>query len=547
MTVLYNILGIIVFIIVLMVIVAVHEGGHFLVAKKSGILCHEYSIGMGPLIVQKKKGETMYSFRAIPIGGYVAMAGEEVEDDVLKGVEDVKLLIEDGIVKKIVFVLDNPKYQDLKQYHVVDYDLIGTAEAKEDELFIKVTEEGSEEEITFQVARDCMINYKKKEEMQIAPYDRNFTNKPWINRFLSVLAGPLMNFIFAWVIFLLMGIIFGYADTSSTKVASVSGAAVEAGMVDGDTIYSINGVTLSDWDSLQLVMAKVATGEAISDDNPGITYDGKLDIVYKHNDEGVSVVMIPKVYFASSDLIVAYSAEAGGVIINNDEKDFKDTKVAKAGLNIGDKIYKINDTEINGIDDILKFYDKNVTKEVTKLDFYVASEDPNIAATPHTIAIYTLGDLEASNIKPVNVVLGVSTGSKFQFGKLLYVPFVQTGKASVQIIMTLKQLFSKNSSLSIKDLSGPVGIASLFVRLVKGDDAFYNVLYWTGLISVNLGVINLLPLPALDGGRIAFLIYEGITRKKPSPKVENIIHTVGLILLLALSAFILLSDIIKCF
>ena len=77
MNILYALLGLIVFLIVLMIIVLIHEGGHFLVAKKSGILCHEFSIGMGPLIVQKKKGETMFSIRAIPIGGYVAMAGEE--------------------------------------------------------------------------------------------------------------------------------------------------------------------------------------------------------------------------------------------------------------------------------------------------------------------------------------------------------------------------------------------------------------------------------------------------------------------------------------
>lgn len=67
--------------------------GIFLVAKKAGILCHEFSIGMGPLIYQKKKGETLYSVRLFPIGGYVSMAGEEVEDNILKGIKKVKLVI----------------------------------------------------------------------------------------------------------------------------------------------------------------------------------------------------------------------------------------------------------------------------------------------------------------------------------------------------------------------------------------------------------------------------------------------------------------------
>ena len=79
--ILYIAIGVLVFILVLGLIVLIHEAGHFLVAKKSGILCHEFSIGMGPLIWQTKKGETMFSIRAIPFGGYVAMAGEEVEFD----------------------------------------------------------------------------------------------------------------------------------------------------------------------------------------------------------------------------------------------------------------------------------------------------------------------------------------------------------------------------------------------------------------------------------------------------------------------------------
>ena len=75
MNFLYVILGILVFVLVLGVAVLIHEGGHFFFAKKAGILCHEFSIGMGPCLFQKKKGETVYSFRAIPIGGYVSMAG----------------------------------------------------------------------------------------------------------------------------------------------------------------------------------------------------------------------------------------------------------------------------------------------------------------------------------------------------------------------------------------------------------------------------------------------------------------------------------------
>ena len=80
MVVLTFLLNLIVFILVLGIIILLHELGHFLVAKKFNVLCHEFSIGMGPALFQKKRGETTYSIRAIPIGGYVSIAGEDNDD-----------------------------------------------------------------------------------------------------------------------------------------------------------------------------------------------------------------------------------------------------------------------------------------------------------------------------------------------------------------------------------------------------------------------------------------------------------------------------------
>ena len=142
---------------------------------------------------------------------------------------------------------------------------------------------------------------------------------------------------------------------------------------------------------------------------------------------------------------------------------------------------------------------------------------------------------------------GTSTGSSKNFLKSLYMPWVQTGEASIQIFKTLGLFFQKDSGVKLTDLSGPVGILNLFTQLVQGDDVFYNILYWTGLLSVNIGLINLFPLPALDGGRLAFLGYEGVTRKKATPKVENTIHNIGFILLMGLFVVVLISDIVKCF
>lgn len=103
-------IGILSFILALGIIILVHELGHFLVAKHYGILCHEFSIGMGPQVWSTKRGETTYSIRAIPFGGYVSMAGEEAEKEMVKVDQVVGLgFSETGLIKQIFL---NPKQQN---------------------------------------------------------------------------------------------------------------------------------------------------------------------------------------------------------------------------------------------------------------------------------------------------------------------------------------------------------------------------------------------------------------------------------------------------
>ena len=541
---LYVILGILVFVIVLGIIVLIHEAGHFLVAKKSGILCHEFSIGMGPLIWQTKKGETMFSIRAIPFGGYVAMAGEEVEFDALKDVKQVKVILENNRVCKIIINLNNPKYNNLPVYNLVSYDLSGTMEAHDNELYLELESEDGEVN-KYIVARDAMMNVEKKDELQIAPKNRTFAYKPFWNRFFSVLAGPLMNFVLAIIVFFIMGVCYGYADTSSTKIAEVSGPAQVAGLENNDTIYSINGEVLTDWNDLSNAMAKAAKGE-------GISQEGTIEVVYldeSNNNQKVTVVLEPQVFIYSVEMVLKYDKETpdNKVIVGDYGDVMSDTKVGKAGLLPGDEILKIDDTDINGIKDLLVFF--NSFTEAKTVTFYVnrTKEDGTMEALSFEVDTYSADMLDTSNIPQTKLTMGVSTGTSRDFVKSLYMPWVQTGEASVQIFKTLGLFFKKGSGVKLTDLSGPVGILSLFTQLVKGEDSFYQILYWTGLLSVNIGLINLLPLPALDGGRLVFLAYEGVTKKKPTPKVENTIHNIGFILLMGLFVVILISDVIKCF
>lgn len=541
---LYFLLGVVVFILVLGIIVLIHEAGHFIIAKKSGILCHEFSIGMGPLIWQTKKGETMFSIRAIPFGGYVSMAGEEVEDDILKDVKKVKVEFTDEVVTKIIINLDNPKYEALDTYELIAYDLGGTLEACDGELFITLVNQNGEEN-TYEVSREAMVNFTKKEEIQIAPKNRTFVNKPFWNRFFSVLAGPLMNFVLALIVFFLSGLLFGYTDTSTTKIAEVTGSALSAGMENDDIIYAINDKKIDDWNELSVVLADVAMGN-------GITSDGMIEVdFYDVSDNNVlkRAKVYPQIYIFSMEMVLKYDKTEpdNKVIVGDYGSVMEDTKAYKAGLRAGDEIIKVNNTLINGIDDILKFFSS--LEPATAVKFTVIDNDGNVVEknVEEKIETYSLAMLDTQDIAATKVTMGVSTSTSFNFIKLLYMPWVQTYESSIQIFKTLGLFFKKDSGIKITDLSGPVGILNLFTQLVQGDNAFQNVLYWTGLLSVNIGLINLLPLPALDGGRLAFLFYEGITKKKPTPKVENTIHNIGFMLLMALFVVIFISDIIKCF
>lgn len=527
----YIILGLLVFIIVLCIIVTIHEGGHFLAAKKAGILCHEFSIGMGPKIASKKKGETVYSIRCIPIGGFVAMAGEEINSDPLQGIKKIKFVLESNRVTCIIASLDNPKYSNLPVYELLEHDIIGSSKCLDDELFITVRKEGTEEVERYVVDRCAMFNYQKKDEIQIAPYDRTFANKPLKNRFLSVFAGPFMNFVLAIVVFFISGLIFGYVDTSTTVVKNVEGSALLAGIENNDTILSIGDQKLSDWNSLSDALSNVSlTNNLLNNGSVKVTYLDNSDNLEKET------YCYPTIIIYSLVMIVDTNEE-GQVIVNSFQKE---DNLLKAN----DIILKVDETPVNNVVDLVKYMSAIENSTEVKLTI---KRDGEFESKDFKIKTYSKDMLDTQDIPLVKGVLGVSTGYTKNIGKLFYMPFVETGEASLQIFKTLGLFFKKSSGVKITDLSGPVGIFNLFTQLVQGEDAFANVLRWTGLLSVNIGLINLLPFPALDGGRLAFIIYEAITKKRPNAKVENIIHNVGFFILMGLFVFVAISDVIKCF
>ncbi len=343
------IINLICFILILGVIVLIHEFGHFIFAKKSGIYVYEFSIGMGPRIHKwtRKNDETEYSLRLIPIGGFVQMAGEEIDDD--------------------------PN----------------------------------------------------------VPKNMKFSVKTFGQKFMTVIAGIMNNFILAIVLFFVIALFTG-APQNKAIVGEISQdyPAYTSGLQTGDRILKINGKDASTYDTLALEL-QVNNGKAVKME---VERDGKTKTI-----------------------------------------NLKPKKIKQDG------------------------------EEVYKYGFAITDE----------------------------VQTGFFASIKYAFSKTISLLH--------QMILIIGYLITGN--LNLNALSGPVGIFSIVGT--AADSGIWSILSLTALLSVNVGLINLLPIPAFDGGRLLFIIIEKIKGKPVDPRLENTIHSIGFFLLMALMILITYNDIIR--
>ena len=215
----------------------------------------------------------------------------------------------------------------------------------------------------------------------------------------------------------------------------------------------------------------------------------------------------------------------------------EDLPAKAAGILDGDKLLKIDDTEIEQWTDVSKALQASGGEEVV-----VTLERDKQVETVSVVPQLTEG-VDAQGNPAQGYVLGVTC-------KISHNPFMavvdgaqSTWNMTKMMFSALGQLFTGEAG--VDELSGPVGMINMVSQTTEYGFWYYGFL--TALICVNLAIINLLPLPALDGGRIIFVIYTMITGKTVSEKVEGAIHMVGMVLLLALMVFVTMNDITRIF
>lgn len=426
-------------------IIFFHEGGHFIAAKKSGVQVNEFSIGMGPKLFSFNKGETQYSLRLLPIGGYCAMEAEDEEST-------------------------NP---------------------------------------------------------------RAFTNAKIWKRMIIIVAGATMNIVLGLI--MMFFIVIQSPSYNSTTVSSFpeNSFSANCGLQKGDRILKINNYDIYTSQDLSYAIATMKCEEVKGDSLEIYKQDCTINLcqlfVKMNNDK--KTVFSKKNLQAVLDLVGEGTEKINSV--TSKEK-------AKSVLySYYDKIQKL--VKVKNYSEPEIRTDK--TRKRFRTDIIVDRNDTVI--TLKNVDFYTYVN---SDTKEPAVSIDFYVGEiEKNFGTVMEQTVLQTASVVRMVWSSLAGLVT--GQFSFNDMSGPVGVASAITQVASVGletgflDAFNNILYVMMLISVNLGIVNMLPFPALDGGRFLFLLIEGIFRKPIPRKVESIVNGAGLGILLLLMLLITLKDV----
>lgn len=210
-----------------------------------------------------------------------------------------------------------------------------------------------------------------------------------------------------------------------------------------------------------------------------------------------------------------------------------DGSLASGKIEPGDRIVKVGNASVHIKQDLslaLMLHDGS--------DLAVTVERGNERITQMITPV-----LFRAEMPEMGYVLNVKlTPRPMNFFNLIHESFFETINSVKQVFLGLKMLFT--GQVGVQQMSGPVGVVSEMNQAAQ-TGGILNFLFLAAFITVNIGVMNLLPLPALDGGRIFFLLIELVRRKPIPPEKEGVVHFVGLILLLGLMLFITWNDIMK--
>jgi regulator of sigma E protease len=433
-----------VFLTGLAALIFVHELGHFLVARRCGVVVEKFSLGFGPKILSYTSGGTEYLISAIPLGGYVKMKGEDYEESSLG-------------------------------------------------------ETGS------------------------------FAGAPVLSRLAIAFAGPLFNVLFAIAIYLVVYMVG--VDTLGLVTGSVkaNSPAEVAGLQSGDKVLAIDGQEVLYWDQLQKVVHN----------SPGRSLNFKVERVGGE----IKEMSITPISEEITDLF-GDKKQVGLVgispLVRNIGFVKKGSAAEKAGLQVGDRILDVDGQEILGWADLKP---AAVDKPGQTLNFKIlrGGSEVVIPVTPESEVVKD----EKGNQVEIGMI-GIGMGGELvveRYGPLGAVKraFQETGRLIYLIAVSIKKLVA--GSVPADSIGGPILIFQIYGD--QAEQGFNELIRLTALLSINLGLLNLLPIPALDGGHILFFLIEILKGKPLSERNRERAQQVGIFMLLGLMVFAFYNDIMR--
>ncbi|MHB0948663.1 MAG: RIP metalloprotease RseP [Gemmatimonadaceae bacterium] len=453
--------------IVFGLVIFVHELGHFLAAKWTGVYAPRFSIGFGPALWRRRFGETEYVLAAFPLGGYVRMASKlDEEASSLEGGS------EEGHAKRE----GDPGYDP-----------------------------------------EAMIPFGPKK----VPEDRWFESKPLWQRLIILLAGVTMNVVLTLVVSIGLAFYLGRSVLPTTVVGAVrpvAGAPTLAQLQVGDTIRTVNGARVESWTDVARAIAEspaptlrivTARRTVVVDVGPG-----------RARREEVARALDPLIPPVIDSVLPGFPAAA-------------------AGLQAGDSIVALNGVPVRSwtemLDTVSAYGGRPLTVEVARggaRRTLTVTPKPTEVPDPETGAVRTLGRVGAtprdiSRQEPVGALEAVKAG------------WDGTWAMGGQIVRVVKGLATRE--VSVKNLGGPIAITRASVAAAR--NGLENLLYLIAFLSINVAILNLLPIPILDGGQVLLNVAESIKGRPFSMRTREYILRFGLVAIGALFALVMFNDI----
>ena len=364
-----------------------------------------------------------------------------------------------------------------------------------------------------------------KSQMQQPPKEWEFRSKPAWQRFIIMVAGVFMNVVLAFVIYIGLLTSEGKTYLPTAEVnkygIAVDSLGYELGFRDGDKILSVDGKYYEDFAKipLQIIIDKAKTVE--------VEREGKNVVVELPEDATATLLSTQDAEFISTRLPFVIDSVADSIAVNG---KMEVSPARKAGLRKGDQIIGINDEATPYFHDfkntIVKYRNQDLkllalrARDTIALDMHLG-EQPRIGAT----------------VKSFDMAV-----KEYTFFQAIPAGFSETFSGLSDYWKQVKLIFSPKTK-AYESVGGFISIGKIF------PETWIWSLFWrmTAFLSIALAVMNILPIPALDGGHILFLLVEIITRRKPSDKFMEVAETVGLILVLGLVILANGNDIIRLF